>query len=107
LLDWIRPPDPAQYTREFPFGKRTLGATRAHTVLSEWFYVEDWGREIEYTVRWGGRPVIVTVSPADIFAQLLLHEAHHRAQAMAMLRLLGVAAEDLDYNVLMYRRRDA
>ncbi|MDQ7859642.1 MAG: DinB family protein [Armatimonadota bacterium] len=152
LLDWIRPLDPAQYVREFPFGKRTLSATLAHIALSEWFYalrltrktppprsgwpldedrpppfaeleavwlaqarrtraaiagVEDWSRELEYTVRWDGTPVVITVSPGDIFSQLLIHEAHHRAQAMAMLRQLGVAAEDLDYNVLMYRRRDA
>lgn len=33
----------------------------------------------------------------DLAVQLLLHEVHHRAQAMAMLRQFGIAAEDLDH----------
>ncbi len=33
----------------------------------------------------------------DVATQLLLHEVHHRAQAMAMLRHLGVGAQDLDF----------
>ena len=42
----------------------------------------------------------------DIAAQLLLHEVHHRAQAMAMLRQLGVEAQNLDYSLFVYRRRE-
>jgi uncharacterized damage-inducible protein DinB len=50
----------------------------------------------------------VNASPADIFTQLALHEVHHRAQALNILRRLGVTfAEDLDYNALMYKRREA
>ena len=30
--------------------------------------------------------------------QLFYHEVHHRAQAMAMLRQFGIAAEGLDFN---------
>ena len=41
-----------------------------------------------------------------IAAQLLFHEVHHRAQVMAMLRQVGVAAENLDYNNLMFDRID-
>jgi uncharacterized damage-inducible protein DinB len=48
------------------------------------------------------RPRRAMVSNADTFTQLVLHEVHHRAQAMNMLRHLGVAAEDLDYNELAY-----
>jgi uncharacterized damage-inducible protein DinB len=40
---------------------------------------------------------ILTAKKGDIATQLLLHEVHHRAQAMAMLRHLGVEAQDLDY----------
>jgi uncharacterized damage-inducible protein DinB len=32
---------------------------------------------------------------------------HHRAQAMNILRQLGVALEDIDYNALMFQRREA
>ena len=47
----------------------------------------------------------ITATPADIFTQLAFHEVHHRAQAMNILRQLGVTnppPEDLDYNNLTY-----
>jgi uncharacterized damage-inducible protein DinB len=50
--------------------------------------------------------VIVTASAADIFTQLALHEVHHRAQAMHILTRLGVGVGDIDYNLLMYQRRE-
>ena len=40
---------------------------------------------------------VLTATRRDIATQLLLHEVHHRAQAMTMLRHLGVEAQDLDY----------
>ena len=66
----------------------------------------NWGEPIEYRSM-GGRPMIVTATAGDLFTQLALHEVHHRAQAMNMLRHMGVAAEDIDFNALMYKRRDA
>ncbi len=48
----------------------------------------------------------VTTTAGDVATQLVLHEIHHRAQVMAMVRLLdvpGVRLEDLDYNTMMYR----
>lgn len=69
--------------------------------------VTDWGAELEYRVDWDGTPTIVTASRGDIFTQLVFHEVHHRAQAMNMLRQVGIAAEDLDYNAMMYKRRPA
>lgn len=70
--------------------------------------VRDWDATIEYRVTEpDGRRIIVTTSAADIFTQLAMHEVHHRAQAMNMLRQLGVAAQDLDFNEFMYRRRGA
>lgn len=69
--------------------------------------VRDWNADLEYRViNDDGRPEIVTASAADIFTQLVLHEVHHRAQALNMLRHLGVAAEDLDFNTF-YKRRAA
>ena len=70
--------------------------------------VRDWTAPIEYEVTTdAGRREIVTASAGDLFTQLVLHEVHHRAQAMNMLRQLGVGLEDLDFNALMYRRRPA
>jgi uncharacterized damage-inducible protein DinB len=48
--------------------------------------------------------VTLTATKAAIATQLLLHEVHHRAQAMAILRQLGVPAQDLDYIVFVQRR---
>ncbi len=70
--------------------------------------VRDWTAPIEYEVTTdAGQREIVTASAGDLFTQLVLHEVHHRAQAMNMLRQLGVGLEDLDFNALMYRRRPA
>jgi uncharacterized damage-inducible protein DinB len=73
--------------------------------------VGDWDKPFEYRVTPDvanvKRPVIVTATPADIATQMLVHEVHHRSQAMAMLRQLGVAAQDLDYNTFMLQRREA
>jgi uncharacterized damage-inducible protein DinB len=78
-------------------------ATRTRSALSEG---RDWTAELEYRVTLDdGGSEIMTASPADIFTQLALHEVHHRAQAMNMLRHLGVAVGDIDFNTLMYKRR--
>lgn len=73
--------------------------------------VRDWHATIEYGAMSDDdgehRPIIVTASPSDLLTQLALHEVHHRAQAMNMLRHLGVATGDLDFNALMYSRREA
>jgi uncharacterized damage-inducible protein DinB len=69
--------------------------------------VRDWDEPIEDRVTTDdGRAVIVTASAADIFTQLALHEVHHRAQAMHILTRLGVGVGDIDYNLLMYQRRE-
>jgi uncharacterized damage-inducible protein DinB len=67
--------------------------------------VRDWTTDIEYRVTDDdGRAQIVTASAADLFTQLILHEVHHRAQVLNMLRQLGVAAKDLDFNSFFKRR---
>lgn len=80
--------------------EQQAGRTRA--ALSA---VRDWTTELEYQVTDEGRTFIVHASPGDIFTQLVLHEVHHRAQALNMLRQLGVPTDDLDFNALMYKRR--
>lgn len=70
--------------------------------------VRDWNASIEYQItNDDGKFEIVTASAADIFTQLALHEVHHRAQAMNMLRHLGVTVDDIDFNTMMYQRRPA
>jgi uncharacterized damage-inducible protein DinB len=46
----------------------------------------------------------VRATAGGIAGQMLFHEVHHRAQVMAMLRQVGVAAENLDYSVLIWDR---
>lgn len=46
----------------------------------------DWDRRVTCEIHWRDRIVTLTAAKADIAAQLLLHDVHHRAQAMAMLR---------------------
>ena len=69
--------------------------------------VGDWDREMEYTSKSReGKKTIITVSPADVFTQMLVHEVHHRAQIMAMLRQVGRPLENLDFGYFMYKRRE-
>jgi uncharacterized damage-inducible protein DinB len=80
-------------------------AGRTRTALGA---VRDWSAPLEYRVTGDdGRTEIVTASAGDIFTQLALHEVHHRAQAMNMLRHMSIPAEDIDFNTLMYQRREA
>jgi uncharacterized damage-inducible protein DinB len=67
--------------------------------------VRDWNKVIEYSTMFSDPPQIITATLADQFAQLAFHEVHHRAQAMNILRQLGVQLEDIDYNALMTKRR--
>lgn len=69
--------------------------------------VRDWNATIEYRSLGDEQPMIVTCSAADIVTQLALHEMHHRAQALNMLRHLGIELGDLDFNAMMYQRREA
>lgn len=72
--------------------------------------VRDWAKELEYRVTPEvsniDKPMIITATYGDIATQMALHEVHHRAQAMFMLRQLGAAVQDIDYNTLMYKRRE-
>lgn len=65
--------------------------------------IDDWQAEVRYDVTLGDDPRRVIATRTDVVTQLVLHEMHHRAQAMNILRHLGVEAEELDYNSMMYR----
>lgn len=81
----------------------TEQAGRTRAVLAA---VRDWDAELEYIARRDDRRVHVTATRGDLFTQLALHEVHHRAQVMNILRQLGVTAEDIDYNYLMLKRQE-
>lgn len=77
-------------------------ATRA-AVAAE----RDWNRPVTWTgfPDSQGKRFTINTTPGDLFTQLALHEVHHRAQLMAMLRELGRPLEDLDFNALMFDRQ--
>jgi uncharacterized damage-inducible protein DinB len=66
--------------------------------------VGDPARPVEYVSRSFTPPMRTRTTAGGIAGQLLFHEVHHRAQVMAMLRQVGVAAENLDYSRLMWER---
>lgn len=59
----------------------------------------------------GNKRFHITCTAGDLLTQLALHEVHHRAQVMAMLRQLPggghAIVEDIDYNALMFQRVEA
>lgn len=72
---------------------------------------KDWNRRIEYDTfpDESNKRFHLVATPGDILAQLALHEMHHRAQLLIMRRQLVPTAPlvpDLDYNDLMYERRE-
>src|SRR3989442_7836159 len=68
-------------------------APRTRATLAD---ITDWEAVVETVLYGTRRKRTLVATMRDIATQLLLHEVHHRAQAMTMLRHLGIAAEDLD-----------
>lgn len=99
----IRDDQPPPFAQLEATWHKQAAATRA--ALSD---VPDFSATLQYhVIDDDGAEIIVTASPADLITQLALHEVHHRAQAMNMLRHLGVVVDDIDFNTLMYDRRPA
>ncbi|MCL4196652.1 MAG: DinB family protein [Phycisphaerales bacterium] len=81
-------------------------ATQARETRAMLAAVRDWEAPIDYPALTDDQPpTVITASAMDIFTQLVLHEVHHRAQALNMLRQMGVTLGDIDFNALMYQRR--
>jgi uncharacterized damage-inducible protein DinB len=70
--------------------------------------ITDWQQQREWPSIMSppGKRVVMSAPLADLATQMVLHEVHHRAQAMAMLRQLGVAAQNLDYGIFTFARRE-
>jgi uncharacterized damage-inducible protein DinB len=73
---------------------RTAAAIRA---------LGDPARPVEFISR-VGPPMRARTTAGEIALHMVLHEVHHRAQVMAMLRQSGVRAENLDYSFLAFVR---
>lgn len=67
--------------------------------------INDWDVPRRWRSTWEGVTRESNVTAADIVTQMFLHEVHHRAQAMNMLRRLGVQVEDIDYNEFFWDRK--
>lgn len=68
--------------------------------------IKDWDRTVTRRIEQQDKIIVSTATKADVATQLLLHEVHHRAQAMAMLRQLGVEAQNLDYMAFAAKREE-
>jgi uncharacterized damage-inducible protein DinB len=66
----------------------------------------DWSQTVTRRLEQDDKVTIVTVSKAEVGVQMLMHEVHHRAQVMAMLKQLGVEAQNLDYIGFVARREE-
>ncbi len=82
----------------------TAMAEKTAAVLAQ---ISNWDEPLEYRIypQGPGAPAVrIRTTRAGVAAQLFVHEVHHRSQVMSMLRQLGVAAQNLDYSVLMFAR---
>lgn len=86
---------PPSFDRLVPMWAEINPETRR--VLSDF----DRDRRIEMVPTLVKPPVKLRLSASIVARQVLLHEVHHRAQVMSMLRHAGVQAENLDYPLLM------
>jgi uncharacterized damage-inducible protein DinB len=85
----------------------TEQAPRTRAILAG---ISDWDTMVEYRRVLPGPPekvTLISASKGDLAMQMLMHEVHHRAQAMAMLRQLGMAAQNLDYGAFAFKEREA
>ena len=66
----------------------------------------DWSRRITWRSfpNEKGERFDITATAGDFLTQLTLHEVHHRAQVLVMLRELARPVEDIDFNAMMFER---
>jgi uncharacterized damage-inducible protein DinB len=88
----------------------TIWRAQAAEVLAYVQRERDWSRSVSWVSfpNEQGQRFDITTTAAGQLSQLVLHEVHHRAQLMTMLRLIGEGVpplEDLDFNAMMYERR--
>jgi len=67
--------------------------------------ITDPDRVVETRLIHRDQVTIYTARRGDLALQLLMHEVHHRAQAMGLLRQFGIEAQDLDYIFFVQNER--
>ena len=79
-------------------------APRTRSTFTE---VTDWDQVMEWRIVGPGQTNLLrSATRAQIATNMLFHEVHHRAQAMAMLRQMDVEAQNLDYILFVHRLRE-
>jgi uncharacterized damage-inducible protein DinB len=88
----------------FPDLERLWGETAAGTrsALPVAFAGGGWLEPMDVVTVWDGVEYRYEAAPADFFGQLVVHEVHHRAQAVHMLRRLEISVGEIDYSMLMF-----
>ena len=99
--DW-----PYQDEHPLPFDQlRAEWAAQAKRTKAALAAVTDWDAPVRYRITVdSGETQDVTATIGGFATQLVLHEVHHRAQLLHMLRRLGRPADELDVNNLMFDR---
>ncbi|MDQ7841436.1 MAG: DinB family protein [bacterium] len=99
-------PYTAEKTRSFA-ELETAWSAMADGTRAALAQVSSWDEPVAYRIypQGPGSPAVrITTTRAGVMAQLVLHEVHHRSLVMSMLKQMGVAAQNLDYSVLMFAR---
>jgi len=102
------PPAEQFFTEErFPAFPALRDAWREMVPKTEAFIAaeKNWNRplEFEFTAA-DGRTWHSKGTAGGQLMQMYYHEVHHRAQIMSMLRMLGMAAQNLDYSAFAFER---
>jgi uncharacterized damage-inducible protein DinB len=106
LAKWLRG-EPVPPREQRPIGEQrqptfadleTVWRAQAPQIQAIFAETRDWDRVMEWRIIRPGKTTLYrSATRAQIALQMLFHEVHHRAQAMAMLRQLGINAQTLDY----------
>ncbi len=98
---------PVSETRQPTFADlERVWAVQAGEIRATLAGITDWTRTVTRRIDQPDKVIVSTATKADVATQLLMHEVHHRAQAMAMLRQLGVPAQNLDYMAFAAKREE-
>jgi uncharacterized damage-inducible protein DinB len=102
----IQDENPPPFAELEPHWRNQAETSRA--IIQASLAAGEWDKPFDFRSMFAtsGKRKVFTVTPAEIFFQAYTHEIHHRAQVMAMLRQLGIPAENLDPVYFIFRSRE-